>query len=148
MIRTFISLTLIFCALSAFGYPAKVVSIIDGDTVHVLANNQDIKVRLFGIDAPERKQPYSAQSKAALAEKILGQTVEVTTHGTDRYRRTIADLYIGKRCINEEMVSEGWAWDFKRYSNGRFAGAEQKARKEKAGLWADPAPVAPWEFRK
>jgi micrococcal nuclease len=137
-------------ALSAFGYPAKVISIIDGDTIHVLvADKQDVKIRLSGIDAPEQQQPFSKQSEQALSDKILGQTVEVKAHDTDRYGRTVADVFLGDRWINLEMVADGWSWHYVAYSSDRrLAEAEQKARKKKAGLWADRNPVPPWKFRQ
>ena len=143
-------LILTLCALSAFGYPAKVISIIDGDTVHVLtADKQQIKIRLAGIDTPERSQAYGTNAKQALSEKIFGKTVEVKAQTKDRYGRTVADLYLGERWINLELVAEGWAWHYKYYSKDkRLADAEVKARKARAGLWSDGNAVPPWDYRR
>ena len=140
---------ILFCTLSAFGYPAKVVGISDGDTCTVLtADNQQVKIRLAGIDTPEKFQAFGTKAKQALSDKVFGQTVEVKEQTKDRYGRTVADLYLGTRWINLEMVAEGWAWHYKAYSkDSRLADAEQAARSRSLGLWADKAPQPPWEFR-
>jgi endonuclease YncB( thermonuclease family) len=142
-------LLVLFCALSVFGYPAKVVGISDGDTCTVLtADNQQEKIRLAGIDTPEKAQAFGTKAKQALSDKVFGQTVEVKEQSRDRYGRTVADLYLGPRWINLEMVAEGWAWHYKEYSKDpQLAGAEQAARQAKFGLWADKEPVPPWDFR-
>jgi endonuclease YncB( thermonuclease family) len=126
---------LLFCALSVFGYPAKVVGIADGDTCTVLtAENSQIKIRLAGIDTPEKTQAFGTKAKQALSDKVFGQTVEVKEQTKDQYGRTVADLYLGERWINLEMVAEGWAWHYKAYSK------DQKL--------ADKEPVPPWDFRR
>jgi endonuclease YncB( thermonuclease family) len=143
------TLLMLSIALTAIGFDAKVVSIIDGDTIHVLtASKQDVKIRLASIDAPERKQPFSTQSKQALSDKILGKMVEVKDHGNDKYGRMIADLYLDSKWINLEMIQDGFAWHYLAYSKDKRLGdAEIIARKTKKGLWIDPNPIAPWEFR-
>jgi endonuclease YncB( thermonuclease family) len=142
-------LLMLSIALTALSFDAKVISIIDGDTIHVLtANKRDVKIRLASIDAPERKQPFSTQSKQALSDKILGKMVEVKDHGNDKYGRIIADLYLDSRWINLEMIQDGFAWHYLAYSKDtHLADAEMLARKAKKGLWIDPNPIAPWEFR-
>jgi endonuclease YncB( thermonuclease family) len=136
-------------SLSAFAYPAKVVGIADGDTCTVLtADKQQVKIRLAGIDCPESSQAFGTKAKQALSDKVFGQTVEVKEQNKDRYGRTVADLYVGARWINLEMVTEGWAWHYKAYSKDpQLAEVEQMARLAKLGLWADKAPVPPWDFR-
>jgi endonuclease YncB( thermonuclease family) len=133
----------------AYGLTGKVISIADGDTLTVLtANKQQIKVRLSGIDTPEKAQAYGTKAKQALSTKVYGKVVEVKDHGKDRYGRTIGDIYLGKRWINLEMVQEGWAWHYKAYSKDeRIAQAEQKARTARKGLWAEANPTPPWDFR-
>ena len=142
--------TLSLCALSAFGFQAKVVSIADGDTCTVLtAQNKQIKIRLAGIDTPEKSQAFGTKAKQALSSKIFGKTIEVKAQTKDRYGRTVADLYIGKRWINLELVAEGYAWHYKQYSKDkRLAQAEVKARSSRKGLWSDKNPTPPWEYRK
>ena len=143
-------LIILLAATLSWAYPARVISIVDGDTCRVLTDdNQNIKIRLAGIDSPERKQPFSKQSAKALSEMLLGQTVEVKSHGKDRYGRTVADLYLGSRWINLEMVKNGFAWHYKAYSKDRrLAQAEGVCRKKRIGLWANATPTPPWDFRK
>lgn len=137
-------------ALNADELRGKVVSITDGDTVIVLddAKTQH-KIRLEGIDAPEKSQPFGQKSKAALGEKIHEKQVVVRWSKRDQYKRIIGDIYLGDRRISQEMIAEGWAWHFKRYNSEKIlADAEIAAREAKRGLWADPNPVAPWDYRK
>lgn len=150
MKKTLYLLPFVLCSLSVFGYPAKVVDIADGDTCTVLtAENTQIKIRLGGIDSPEKTQAFGSKAKQALADKAFGQIIEVKEQSKDRYGRTVADLYLGERWINLEMVQDGFAWHYKAYSQDqKLAEAEQAARLSKVGLWADKETVPPWEFRK
>ena len=128
----------------------SVVGVIDGDTVKVLDSTRtQHRIRLQGIDAPESKQAYGQRSKQALSKKIFGKTVSVKWKERDRYGRIIGDIYLDNRWINLELVQEGWAWHYKRYSNDkRLAEAEVKARQAQRGLWQDAHPISPWDFRK
>jgi endonuclease YncB( thermonuclease family) len=128
----------------------KVVGVHDGDSITVLApTNQQIKVRLNGIDAPELSQAFGKRAKQALSGKVFGQIVTLKVKNTDRYGRTVADVWLGERWINLEMVAEGWAWHSRKYSKSKeLATAEQGARRSKAGLWVDKDPVPPWEYRR
>lgn len=127
----------------------RVVRIADGDTVTVLVGgDHQVKVRLFGIDAPERGQDYSRKSREALAELVFEKEVRVVVHDKDRYGRTVGDIYIGNTLVNEKMIRDGWAWNYVRYSHSkRYAELEREAREAQKGLWADKAPVPPWEYR-
>lgn len=125
----------------------KVVGIIDGDTFDMMLDGKKIRVRMFGIDAPERRQDYYQKSKQALSDMIFGKVVRIETKSRDRYKRTLAEVYEGNKWINREMVLQGMAWHFKRYSSDpRIAAAEKQARNAKTGLWSMNA-IAPWEFR-
>ena len=137
------------CSIAS-GFEGKVISIADGDTVTVLTTDkQQIKIRLSGIDTPERSQAYGTKAKQALSSKIFGKTVNVKDHGKDRYGRTIGDIYLGNRWINLEMVEEGFAWHYKQYSkNQKLAQAEVNARRALKGLWVDSSPIPPWEYRR
>lgn len=127
----------------------KVVSVTDGDTITVLVDREQVKVRLDGIDAPERRQAYGNAAREKLAGLVFGKTVTVKTHGKDRYGRTIGTVIAGERSVNLQMVEAGLAWHYVEYSKDvELARAEREARAAKRGLWADTAPVAPWEFRK
>lgn len=128
----------------------KVVGISDGDTIVVLdANRVQHKIRLQGIDAPESSQAFGQKSKAALGEKIHEKDVVVKWTKKDRYDRMLGEVFFGKRFINLEMVKDGWAWHYKQYSSSpELAAAENAARSAKRGLWADPNPTPPWDYRK
>ena len=128
----------------------RVVGVHDGDTITVLTiSNQQSRVRLSGIDAPELHQAYGNRSKQALSAKVFGKTVVLSVTGKDRYGRTVAEVWLDQQWINLEMVREGWAWMYRRYSASReLEAAEQQARERKLGLWADGNPVPPWEYRR
>lgn len=147
-----LTLALVLCSAIASGEElrGRVVKIADGDTLTILdANKVQHKVRLDGIDAPESKQAFGTRSKEHLGEKVFEKDVLIEWEETDRYKRIIGVVYLGDRNINLEMVEDGFAWHFKRYSKSKeLADAEVEAREAKRGLWADPAPIPPWDFRK
>jgi micrococcal nuclease len=135
---------------SSTGQTGSVIKIIDGDTFDLLTKNKKtIRVRMNGIDCPERKQDFYKVAKDALAEYIFNKEVRLVTTGRDRNKRTIAVVYCKKENINLAMIKNGYAWHYKKYSaDTSFAKAEMRARIEKKGLWKMNKPVAPWEFRK
>jgi len=148
--------TLLLTAAPAFAaddpphsFEAKVVRIADGDTITVLLDKTQYKIRLEGIDAPEKGQAFGTKARRALGEKIAGQTVRVDWKQRDRYGRIVGRVYLGDRDISLEMVRDGMAWHFKRYSKEAALGeAEREARADRRGLWADQKPIPPWEWRK
>ncbi|MFZ4428246.1 MAG: thermonuclease family protein [Saprospiraceae bacterium] len=127
----------------------KVIGIMDGDTFDLLRGTEKLRVRLEGIDCPEKGQPFGNNAKQALSSLCFGQQVRVEFKSKDRYGRALARAYLSDgRCINEEMLRIGMAWHFKRYSDdARWARMEDVARRSKVGLWADARPVAPWDWR-
>lgn len=126
----------------------KVVGIADGDTITVLKDQTQFKIRLEGIDAPEGGQAYGTQARKALGDIVFQKDVEVRWEGEDKYNRILGDVYLGGRWINKELVEEGWAWHYKQYSTSPIlAQAEAEARAQKRGLWQDAHPIAPWDFR-
>ena len=107
----------------------KVVSIADGDTCTVLVGREQVKVRLDGIDAPEKKQPFGAKAREHLADSIHEKTVRIVISGKDRYGRSLGTVWAGQTNINEEMVKAGLAWHYKQYSKDkRLAELEADAR--------------------
>ena len=127
----------------------KVVGVTDGDTVRVLIDSREVRVRLEGIDAPESKQPYGTQSKTALSELVFGKDVRLVVSGKDRYGRTLGTLFVGEQNVNLQMVRDGMAWHYKRFNHDEtMAGAEREAREGRKGLWQDASPIAPWEWRR
>ena len=140
---------LIICIVcpSVFALSGKVVSIHDGDTITVLQDKQQVKVRLFGIDAPELKQPHGKKSKQFLSNLIAGKNVEVDENGKDRYKRTIGTIYLDGADINAQMVENGYAWAYRKFSK-KYTPQESQAKKQRLGLWRDKEPIPPWEWRK
>jgi len=109
-----------------------------------------VKVRLAGIDSPERGQAFGAKAKQALSGKVFGKTVQVKDRGKDKYDRTLGVVRLGEENVNEQLVRQGWAWWYRKYApdNKTLEAAEAEARKAKRGLWADANPVPPWDWRQ
>jgi endonuclease YncB( thermonuclease family) len=128
----------------------QVVKIADGDTLTVLDRaHVQHKIRLAGIDAPEKAQAFGTQARSALAAKVFRQTVRVEITDTDRYHREVGRVFCSGRFINAAMVRDGFAWRYPQFDKrGEFSTAEADARRHRRGLWADSHPIPPWEFRK
>ena len=134
----------------------KVVGVADGDTLTVLDSSKtQHKIRLQGVDAPERIQAFGTRARQHLAGLVFGKQVEVLVDEVDRYGRKVARVRLGERDINLEMVRAGLAWHYKQYADGQsaedreaYTRAEEAARQAKLGLWVDPSRVPPWEFRR
>ncbi|MEI7530718.1 MAG: thermonuclease family protein [Betaproteobacteria bacterium] len=133
----------------------KVVSIADGDTLTVLnKENHEVRIRLVGIDCPEKSQAFGGRAKRLLSEKVFGHNVRVETRGQDNFQRTLGVIRFADLDINEYLIMEGVAWHYKKYASTqppeeakRYANAEQSAKAAKRGLWAQDNPTPPWEFR-
>jgi endonuclease YncB( thermonuclease family) len=131
-------------------FTGKVVSVQDGDTLHVLDDaKHEHTIRLDGIDAPERKQAFGTVARDRLAEITKGKPVTVQAGKRDKYGRTVARIEVEGQDVNRQMVAEGLAWHYTRYSRDqRLAQAERDARAARRGLWSDAKPVPPWEWRE
>jgi micrococcal nuclease len=128
----------------------KVIAVKDGDTIELLENGQPLKVRLYGIDAPEKNQDFGTRAKQFTSDLCFGKNVKIVKHNTDRYGRTVGTIILPDgRSLNEELVKNGMAWHYKAYSKDvNLANLETDARQYKRGLWSQPNPIAPWDFRK
>ena len=128
----------------------KVVKIADGDTfTMVFENDFEVRVRLNGIDCPERSQPFSKKAKQTLSDFIFGKMVVVQYTKKDSYGRVIGDVFVDDLHINNEMVKLGMAWHYKRFSHDiQLDSLENDARNNKIGLWSEKSPIPPWEWRK
>lgn len=155
----FLALTLLLCAnvVSAeLRYEGRVVGVADGDTITVLDdNNVQHKVRLMGIDAPEKSQDFGNVSRQHLAARVFSKTVAVEYSKVDRYRREIGKVLFDGKDINLEQVFTGMAWHYKKYAReqppedqDKYAIAENRARVLAVGLWSLPSPVPPWDYRR
>ena len=129
----------------------KVISIKDGDTIAILYNNKTLTIRLAHIDCPEKKQPYGQAAKQFMSNKCFGQTVTIQHHNEyDRSKRLIGEVITASgENLNKSLVKGGLAWHYKKYStDNSYAALEQEARKQSIGLWNEPNPIAPWEWRR
>ncbi|MFH1871092.1 MAG: thermonuclease family protein [Pseudomonadota bacterium] len=139
----------------AGSFDARVVGVTDGDTLTVLdAGHRQWKIRLAGIDAPEKRQAFGQQSKQALADRVFDRHVVIDAGKTDRYGRTVGKVIAAGEDVNLELVRKGLAWHYKKYEREQsapdrlhYARAEQDARRNQRGLWQQPEPVAPWDYR-
>lgn len=132
----------------ADSFHGKVVAVYDGDTITVLENRTQHKIRLHGIDTPERGQDFGTRSKQALSGLVFGSYVQVEVLDKDRYGREIGMIHYDGQNVNLWMLRNGWAWHYKKYDKSpEFAAAEVKARQEGLGLWRGKEPTPPWEWR-
>ncbi|EAP5829089.1 thermonuclease family protein [Salmonella enterica] len=130
----------------------RVVRVIDGDTVVVLtAPATEVRIRLAGIDAPEKGQPYGQRARQFLASRVAGRVVEISGDSRDRYGRTLGTIWTDGRDINAELVCSGIAWAYRvrnEVQNPAYLQCENTAREQKKSLWQEPSPVPPWQWRK
>lgn len=151
-----ILLTLTFNLAHAATLTGLVVAVADGDTITVLDNaNAQHKIRLAGIDAPEKKQAFGNVSKKSLSDLVYGKQVIVEYEKQDRFGRTVGKVIINGLDANLEQIKRGMAWFYRKYQNElvlddrlAYLHAEESAQVSQVGLWADRELVAPWDFRK
>ena len=142
----------------------RVVGVSDGDTITVLDRDQrQVKIRLSGIDAPEKKQTFGQRSKQNLSRLVFNKEVRVEWHKRDRYKRTIGKVWVQPSDCNEcahtldanlAQLNAGMAWWYRQYANeqpvedqSRYSRMEADAQARRAGLWADSSSMPPWEWR-
>ena len=151
-----ISLFLAATSLQAATLSGRVVGVADGDTITILdSSNTQYKIRLAGIDAPEKKQPFGNVAKKSLSDMVYGKQVSVDYNKQDRYGRTVGKVIVDGVDANLEQVKRGLAWFYKKYQNEQpledrldYLHAQEAAEQSKVGLWTEPNPTPPWDFRK
>lgn len=153
----FLLSNLVVCGVSANTVlEGRVVAVADGDTLTVLdAQQKQHKIRLLGIDAPEKAQPFGQKSKESLSLLAFQKQVQVRSSKKDRYGRTVGQVFVGNTDVCLEQVKLGMAWHYKAYQREQlpedrvlYARAELQAREQRVGLWTDPSPVEPSTFRR
>ena len=143
-------------SLNASTLQGKVVHVADGDTITVLdANNTQHKIRLQGIDAPEKAQAFGQRSKQSLHQLVHSKQVSVEFQKKDKYGRTVGKVIFNGLDVCLEQIKLGMAWHYKQYESEQtkedreiYAQAELSARANAIGLWKDKQPIPPWEYRK
>jgi len=149
-------LILLSCSLHAATLQGKVVGVADGDTITVLdATNTQHKIRMQGIDAPEKAQAYGQKSKQSLSQMVQSKQVTVEYQKKDKYGRTLGKVVLNGTDVCLEQFKLGMAWHYKQYKSDQakeeretYAQAELEARTKNVGIWKDKNPTPPWEFRK
>ncbi len=131
-------------------FTAQVDHVIDGDTIAVVRKGALVRVRLWGVDAPERRQPRADEALQFLARKLDGKTVEVDVVSRDRYKRLVARVSVKGQCLNVALLKAGWAWWYARYAPHAddYAAAHEDAKAARRGVWMDSDAMAPWEWRR
>jgi micrococcal nuclease len=150
--RSKIIWTLLFCLFVPsvlWAWTGEVVGIADGDTITVLKGKTPVKIRLYGIDCPERGQAFGKKARQFTSDRVFRKHVEIKPVDRDRYGRTVAWVLVDGQNLCEELVGAGLAWHYKKYSSDqKLADLEARARKGRVGLWSDQGAVAPWEYRR
>ena len=157
-----------FAPTSCFSetFLGRVVAVSDGDTISVLdERNEQHKIRIAGIDAPEKRQAFGERSKQSLARMILGHPVQVEWKKTDKYRRLIGKVLAQQAGCRSNacpknlddglaQIASGLAWHYKKYEREQspedrdlYAQTETRAHSQKIGLWSETTPIPPWDFR-
>ena len=131
-------------------YNGRVVGIIDGDTIEVLNGHHTERIRLSGIDCPEKGQAYGQRAKQAASALVFGKAVTLQTHSHDKYGRTLADVILPDGTnVNHMLVKQGWCWWYRKYApeDTVLEDLEAGARDAKKGLWVDPHPMPRWKWK-
>lgn len=145
---------LIFLSLPSFSvasdFSGRVVAILDGDTIEVLHNGKAERIRLAGIDCPEKRQPFGQKAKQFTSTLVFGKHVTVQPVAKDRHKRTVGEVILPDgRNLSRELLRAGLAWWYRAYStNLLLAMLELEAQEAQRGLWSDPNPTPPWELRR
>lgn len=151
-LRSCCALSLVIGAAAVTFQPAiaaQVVSITDGDTLTVIEGTRQIKIRLANIDAPEKAQPFGERSRQSLAELCFGKDAQYETQDVDRYGRLVATVTCNGTPANRAQIERGFAWVYPKYNRDTTLPELQRAAQaSKRGLFSDPTPEPPWEFRR
>lgn len=141
-----------YCCAQPEEINGKVIGVIDGDTINILyGSNEQKRIRLFGIDCPEKNQDFGNNAKQCTSDLIFGKEVRIIVEDIDKYGRLVGLIYLNNNCINEEIINQGFAWVYRYYCNKTICvdwiKLEELAQKNKKGLWSHENPIPPWEFR-
>jgi len=146
-------LSIVACEDFAFNevYEGKVVKVLDGDSINIIQQGKEVRIRLAEIDAPERNQPFWKQSRKALEDYVSGKTVSVEEFDRDQYGRIVGHIYINDIWVNGELVQQGYAYVYDRYAvSKKLFQYQAQAEKNNVGIWKLPESqrIKPWDWRK
>jgi micrococcal nuclease len=142
-VASLVALIIIVAPAIAADFEGQVIRVLDGDTIEVLHEKKPERIRLYGIDCPEKGQAFGQKAKQATSSLLFGKEVRIESHGTDKHRRTLGTVFDGDPNVNRELVKEGWCWWFRKFvpKDQMLKQLEQEAKEAKKGLWTDPNPV-------
>src|SRR5688572_6310625 len=145
-----LALFMVVTPAMAADFTGEVIRVLDGDTIEVLHEKKPERIRLYGIDCPEKGQPFGQKAKQATSSLLFGKAVRIESHGRDKHRRTLGTVFDGDLNVNQQLVKEGWCWWFRKFvpKDQTMKQFEQAAKDANKGLWADPNPVPPWLYRR
>ena len=149
----FLTVFVFSCPAFSLAYPADTAAVLDGDTIVIRDSGQKRKIRLYGVDCPEKGQKYGPEAAAIAAQALSGRGIEVIPRDTDRYGRTVAIIKVGDgQTLQEILLRAGAAWLYPQYCKSwvcaRWKMVELQARWNGVGLWAEKTPTPPWEWRR
>ncbi len=155
IIRFHVIVLLVFLTVAStvHAWVGRVVGVMDGDTIEVLHQGRGVRIRLYGVDCPQKHQDFGQRAKQFTSSKVFGTMVQVEPVDTDRYGRTVAIVFPegSPTSLNQMLVENGFAWVYRTYCNSpqcmSWLELEQQAREARRGLWSHPNPIPPWEFR-
>ena len=130
-------------------FTAKVIAVLDGDTLLILHHGKATKLRMANIDAPEKTQAFGKQARASLLEMVDKKQVQIDTQAVDQYGRIVGLVSVDGRSVNQEQLRRGLAWEYSHYhADKTYVALQSDAQQAKRGLWAQTNPQAPWQWRK
>jgi endonuclease YncB( thermonuclease family) len=149
-VASLLALFMVVAPARAADFNGEVIRVLDGDTIEVLHEKKAERIRLYGIDCPEKGQAFGQKAKQATSSLLFGKDVRIESHGRDKHRRTLGTVFDGDLNVNQELVKEGWCWWFRKFvpKDQTLKQFEQEAKEAKKGLWTDPNPVPPWLYRR
>lgn len=137
---------------TAWAWQGRVVGVSDGDTIKVLHEGKAERIRLYGVDTPEKWQDFGQRAKQFTSDLVFGKVVDVEPIDTDRYGRTVGIVRTGSEILNRQLVKNGLAWVYVQYCKKPFCAEwkelEIRAKNSRAAIWSVSKPIPPWEFRK
>jgi micrococcal nuclease len=151
LLKTSLRVAVLFLVVPSlcYAWTGECVRIIDGDTIEVMNGTTSERIRLYGIDCPEKKQDFSRKATQFTGAMVFRKTVEIVPVSTDRWGRTIAYVNVDGKSLNKELMKAGMAWWFRKYAptDDEFGKLEKEACEARLGLWSDPCPIPPWNWR-